>query len=367
MSVEILRTREQIGYLASHWNRALVRSAADSPFLRWEWITAWLDAVDGAVDPEVYVALDGQGEVIGIAPFCTTRLRLLGAYRYRCLRFMGEPGVGGEYADVVFARGEECEATAALAEGLNRGRPQWDCAWLPKTAGWGGAQERLAGLFNPGRFALRSRRCSFAVLPLPDQGTSFLEKASRNLRSALRRTQKQLKLGAPLRFACLKKSADVLPLLDTFASLHQKRWEGVGQVGAFRKRPYLMKFFLGLCAGPSERDWIRLCILRQGDVVVAAQFGVVYQGVYYQLQEGYDPASPPGVGNYLRWRSIDAFVEEGVRSYDFMAGYSEHKRRWGALEREGWDHFYVRRSARTPPIRLLPLWPRGRYLRLAGI
>lgn len=363
LNVEVLRTVEQLRGLSVRWNEALSRSEANSPFLTWDWIWAWLTAVAGEVDPEVYVVADGNGKVLGIAPFCITGLPLFGGYRYRCLRFMGEPGVGGEYADVILVRGAEVEVGAALADAFDRCGRRWDCAWLPKAAGWTGAPERLSALFDPRSFTRRSRPCTFAMVSLPDSGMSFMEKAPRNLRSALRRTQKQLEGGERVEFACLTKSADILPLLDAFAELHQKRWQGAGQLGAFERRPGLLRFFRVLCSSVPGQDLVRLCILRQGDAVVAAQFGVLYLGVYYQIQEGYDPTRVPGLGNYLRWRSIEAFVQEGIRIYDFMAGRSEHKRRWGAVERGGWDSFFVRHSLRTFPIWFLPLWPGGRYLR----
>ena len=112
-----------------------------------------------------------------------------------------------------------------------------------------------------------------------------------------------------------------------------------------------------------ERGWLRFFAVREGPAFKAVQIGYVYDGVFHQLQEGFDPAGLAGIGNVLRGKAIEASIQEGVRAYDFLGGFGEHKRRWGARPRIGYDLLLGRRSLRTLPLFAAGFWPTGRYLR----
>jgi hypothetical protein len=64
---------------------------------------------------------------------------------------------------------------------------------------------------------------------------------------------------------------------------------------------------------------------------------------------------------------IEQGIAEGWRTYDFLAGFSEHKRRWQAKERDGFDLLLARRGTRGELALALGLWPTGRYLRLREV
>jgi CelD/BcsL family acetyltransferase involved in cellulose biosynthesis len=84
-----------------------------------------------------------------------------------------------------------------------------------------------------------------------------------------------------------------------------------------------------------------------------------------QLQEGFDPDYTPHVGNALRSHVINDCIAQGLREYDFLGGWSEHKRRWLARERSGADLLIAATRIKTLPIMLAGVWPTGAFLRPA--
>jgi CelD/BcsL family acetyltransferase involved in cellulose biosynthesis len=99
----------------------------------------------------------------------------------------------------------------------------------------------------------------------------------------------------------------------------------------------------------------------------AVQIGYVYNGEYLAMQEGFNPDFASGVGNVLRHVSIEKLIEEGLKSYDFLGGVSEHKELWQAEERLGHDLLIARPSFKNRLIFQSEIWPTGRYLTEVGL
>jgi hypothetical protein len=81
------------------------------------------------------------------------------------------------------------------------------------------------------------------------------------------------------------------------------------------------------------------------------------------MQEGFDPDFTAGAGNVVRLEIIRECIASGIRQYDFLGGYTEHKRRWMAQVRHGYDLFIGRSCLANSVIFLVKVWPTGRYLR----
>ena len=112
-----------------------------------------------------------------------------------------------------------------------------------------------------------------------------------------------------------------------------------------------------------RKGWLRLYALFDEGAFKAVQVGYVYRNVFYQLQEGFDPAYVNGVGNVLRAKVIEACIDEGLEGYDFLGDMSEHKRRWLATLREGRDLLIGRSTLKNLLLSKPGVWPSGRYMR----
>jgi hypothetical protein len=65
----------------------------------------------------------------------------------------------------------------------------------------------------------------------------------------------------------------------------------------------------------------------------------------------------------LRSQVIEHCIANGIEAYDFLAGYTDHKRRWGAACRTGHDFFVIGPGRRNDFLYHAGIWPTGRYLR----
>jgi CelD/BcsL family acetyltransferase involved in cellulose biosynthesis len=121
-------------------------------------------------------------------------------------------------------------------------------------------------------------------------------------------------------------------------------------------------FYRTFAPAALTKGWLRVFGLEQDGALRAVQYGFAYGGSFLALQEGFDPDAAPGAGNVLRSHAFQRCIEEGLREYDFLGGFTEHKRRWGAEIREGRDVFLGRKRLKTALLFSQKVWPTGRYL-----
>ncbi len=361
LTAQIHTDAQALADLEGEWNALLARSRSDSIFLTWEWIAAWREAVAPHAPLLLVTVRDPAHRLVAVAPFYRTRMRLLGAVPYRVARVLGDFHSGSEYPDLIIDREVEDAAASALVEALLARRNLWDCLWLPRMAGWTGARERWRALCEAHGLWVHEHLRDFAPVDLREDFEGFLGTLSRNTRSSLRRRMRDVLDGDGATF-CLCTPDDREEFLDALFRLHAQRWATRGDEGSFRRQPHMEAFYRRFIPEAQQRGWLRLYGLRLGGELKAVQIGYVYGGTYSQLQEGFCPSAPDGVGNVLRALSIESLIAEGVRCYDFLGEWSEHKRRWGATLRKGCDLFIGRPNLRTRLLFCREIWPFGRFL-----
>lgn len=348
--------------IADDWNGLLRRSRADSLFLTWEWMAAWRSTVGDSLRPFVVVVRSDHGALVGIAPFCGTSYRLLAVVPYRMLGPLADAATGAEYADWILDPACEADAARAIVQALAGVAGGWDCLWIPKVAGWTGARARILDACAAAGFYCQEREQQFAAVDLPGDFPAYERTLSRNARSMLRRRARQLSDKDTELVHC-RTDDERLELLNALAQLHNRHWAVKGEGGAFFRRPLATMFYHNFTRLALERGWLRLAAIRVGRELKAVQIGYVYNRTFYQLQEGFDPTAPAGLGNVLRAQIIEDCIREGVTTYDFLGGFTEHKRRWLARPRTGHDLLIGRRTLKNRALFAAGVWPTGRFLR----
>lgn len=344
--------------LESEWDDLLAQSDADPLFMSWTWLSCWVEIWRRALKPYVIVVRDNNN-LIGVAPLYYSSFKLSGVLDYRVLRPVADLNCSGEYADFLTLTDNGVEIRRRILDFMVKDR-SWDCIYLSRLRGWEGrptvdAAKTVKGL-RP-----RQRKRSFAVLNLPENVALLEEGYSRNLRKNLRRFENSL-AGSKVEYIRCRTQAELEADLQTLFDLHQRRWASIGESGTFLRNPGIREFYRAFAHEAMTRGWLRLVQVRVDDVPRAAQLGYQVGSTFYVIQEGFDPDFKRGVGNLLRDWQLRACVADGLRVYDFLAGDSEHKRRWGPLVREGYDLMMVRESLRTLPL-LHSGWPGGRLLK----
>jgi len=183
----------------------------------------------------------------------------------------------------------------------------------------------------------------------------------------MRRNNRKIAKIDGVEFVRCQNLGELPEFLDALFDLHQRRWEDVGIDGCFKRKPVEKRFYREFAPVALENGWLALFGIKQNGVFKAVQFGYFYDGVFLQLQEGYDPSFRSGAGNALRHHVINASIDAGIREYDFLAGPSEHKRRWSAKIRDGYDILIGSNSLASRLMTAGGIWPSGRFATQRGL
>lgn len=354
--------------LAKEWNDLLQRSRSNTIFLTWEWLQTWREVTQEAAKPFVVTVRDENGRLVGAVPFYISELRLLKALPFRTLRMMADHATGSEYADWIVDPDVETAALSAIADALLAAKSDWDTIWMPRMAGWTGAMERIKAACEEKGLLHHSRTTVFSYFDLPDSMQLYEESFSSKRRQQMRRKRRKLLNTEGVEVVLCEKLEDLPQFIETLFELHYRRWQLDGQEGAFRRKPYEAEFYRQFSRIALKNDWLWLIALTDHGEIKSVQIGYVYNGVFLQLQEGFDPDYVQGSGNVLRTEVIERCIDAGISGYDFLGGGSEHKRRWGAEERDGYDLFIAHPSKlKNKLLFSKEIWPSGRYIDEIGL
>jgi CelD/BcsL family acetyltransferase involved in cellulose biosynthesis len=343
-----LRVVEDPASLKADWNRLAAHAGDMSLFATYEWHAIWFRRVARDTRPAVVAATAADGTVVGLAPlFCDGPYEDLGL-KLPAVGFSGREVVSGDYLDFLAEpgwHGRVVEATLGhLANVLRTGRlvvlgeivrgSDLDAAvtaWLDRE-----------GL----RFRVQEERvCPY--LELPSSFDDYLKQRSRNTRSLIRRRIRQVG-EAGCTVERLEGDA-IVPHLPRFFDLHRARWESLGQRGVFIRTGF-QEFVHDLVAAPPPGVVPVLHVLSEKDEMVAAYlvFHCGPTAVYYQA--GWDPTSEharlsPGL--VLMARAIEAAIEAGCTTFDFLRGGEGYKRKFTETFRRTYTLLVAGRSLRT--------------------
>ena len=364
LSLDILDDWKGFGALKEEWNQLLRLSHADIVFLTWEWVEEWRAVNAASAHPFLITVRNGGGELVGLAPFYQAEYRFLQSVPYRIMRIMADYATGAECLDWIARRDMEAAVYRAIARKLKEASDRWDCIWMPYVPAWTGGADLISAACREQELYCRTRRVDFGFLNLPDDHEVFFKSLSRNRRSELRRHLKGV-LGngrAVVVSRCLDPE-DIPRYLDALFDLHARRRNLLGDEGTFRRKPGEAVFYKKFFPVALEKGWLGLYGLAAADGFKAVQAGYIYNHVFYQLQEGFDPDFKEGAGNVLRLKVVEDCIRRGVRCYDFLGEMTEHKRRWLAQPRLGSDVFIGNRKFKNNLLFAAGMWPTGRYLR----
>lgn len=362
MKVEILENWQAVSVLAGEWNKLLTASKANTIFLTWEWISSWAEVSRNTNSPFVICVRDSTGQLVGVAPFYISTLRFGGLISYRTLRVMADYATGSEYPDLIVHPEVEQQVIQVIVDMLVRSHAQWDCIWMPKVAGWSGAVDRVFLPFQGCGLFSHSRLCEFSVVELPHTMGVYFDSLSANRRARFRQDIKRFAKNQSVTVQQCETPQQIPVFIDALFALHCQRWRSRGEEGSFRRSPQLASFYHHFIPRALDKGWLRFFAVQDQGEYKAVQIGYEYDGTFYAIQEGFDPALK-GVGNFLRAHIIERCISAGVRTYDFLGEMSDHKKRWGAQVRVGYDVLVGSDKLKNRPLFSAGVWPTGRFLR----
>lgn len=331
MRIERINNEKDLALLQGEWNSLLQRSAVDSIFLTWEWLTSWWAAYRESKQLFVLIARDPDEICRGIAPLYVERYGNGG----RRLRFIGDGTYDSDYLDFIIERGQEPAVLLAFVDHLKALRSDWKVLQLNEIPETSPSLTALRNLEHDAGWLLRQESVPCGIGKLPATWEEFLQTLRPRFRTSVRGCMRNLEQWSE-GVEVLAEESDISAWLKQLFELHSERWSLRQQSGVFateNKR----KFYDRVARSLFERNWLHMTRWRVNGVVLSCQFGFVYDKTYHLLQEGFDSQCThvsPGIT--LRAATIRDLISRGVHTYDFLGGMGRHKTDWGASEKKSW-------------------------------
>jgi len=325
MTIEFLRDLDAWSRLESEWNALLSRSAANYPFLRYEYQRAWWEHLGGGEWPsgELRIAVWREdGALRGIAPLFRSERE--GERRWY---FIGSVEIS-DYLDVIVETEHHSAFCKAVLDALGS---------LPAT------EFRVLDLFNlraasptvslletdASRRGWKVDRQSLQICPvlaLPGSWEDYLAALDKKDRHEIRRKLRR-GMGAddPLELTVAGSGA-----IEEFFRLMASDSNKAGFL-----TPAMRDQFRSIARSMEAAGLLQLAFLQTQGRNVAAFFNFDYGNRIWVYNSGMDPqyaSSSPGW--ILLALLVRRAIEQGREAFDFMRGSESYKFQWGGVGEE---------------------------------
>ncbi len=330
--VEVLQGASAIDALRDEW-QALFRVAGASPFLSWEWMSAWHQSLNQQRTPYLLCARLG-GVLIGLLALGVEELPVFGSVkRVRRLSLLGEGFGGADYLDLL-AKPETAPAAAtAIFDHLAR-KTDFDLLELDGLAADSPNLALLAERFESSQ-QFRHRCATRFVCPqieLAGDWSSLLKRSRRS--DNFKRRLRQIRNYNGFEYRSVTAPAEAEAALERFFTLHDARWAAQGG-SDFTGHASLRAFHRDLVQRLAQAGLLRFDELWIEGACRASIYAIDDGQRYCFYNSGYDQAwkhASPGL--VLLGLSIEAALQRGVKYYDLLRGDEGYKFDWSTTTRQ---------------------------------
>jgi CelD/BcsL family acetyltransferase involved in cellulose biosynthesis len=327
-TVHVCRTWEELEQFRERWNSLLRANPAASIFQTPEWLGSWWQAYCQNRNLIGLVFADSTGAVIGIAPLYADQTRFLG-WSLTTLRMVGAGSGDSDGLDFITAPGSAIHCAQAFIAWL-AAQKEWHVCTLEtlpqrsQVANWLLRQAQESGMSIDSTFTPNF------IIDLPSTLPQYVSSLDSSFRPLLTRYPKRLQSRFTVKFSRCKNVDDLKTQLQTLFDLHQMRWTGRGEAGAFAGNAR-RDFYQRMAAAFLQRGWLEFWLLELNGETVGAQFCFRYNDTVSLLQEGFHPKyAAEKVGYALKAHLLQEMIGSGARRYDFLGGADPYKSKFGA-------------------------------------
>lgn len=326
--------------LRETWNRLVNSSASLSLFATPEWLLSWWHAYGTKRELLVLTFANAVGHTVGICPLYFDQPRSPLFRGMKVLRLVGDGSADSDDLDFIVLPGYEREVAQAFM------------AWA-ETQPWGWCEFNSISprslTINFVLEELKARRWKhlvgsrpFFTIKLPNSWEQYLKQLSSKERAKVGIRLRRLQSRYEVRFRRCESVEQLPAFLEPLFSLHQKRWVSKGEPGSF-SLPERRKFYYEMTRELFLRSRLELWLMELDGIPVAAQISLRYRDTLCSLQEGFDPDyGNDSVGYVLRSHILHQNIAAGIRTYDFLYGDQDSKKRWAADAGEYLDIRFAR-------------------------
>jgi CelD/BcsL family acetyltransferase involved in cellulose biosynthesis len=329
LMLDIVRTQEDFLALNTWWDALVDQCEMRSPFLRWDYMCLWWsECRENDARLAVGVLRDAEGVPLAIAPLMLTSVRDAGRRCLRHLSFLAGLGhAHGERLDFIVPAGEEGELTPRLCRVFDLLRDECDTVRLnhlpeesPNTPHIRAALEE-----HFDRACVLNRHAS-RFIRLPASWEAYEKRHTSDWRSKLRRRCKAFIHEHAGSVALGGVDLTIQQSLDELHRLHLMQWpEGVSSF----LTEVSWRFHQRLARRWMPDQHAVMPMLASDGRVVAAMYGFIERGEFFQYQMGWDQDfSRLSIGRLvIRW-CIDYTIQRGLVVHDMLPGDYQYKKQW---------------------------------------
>jgi CelD/BcsL family acetyltransferase involved in cellulose biosynthesis len=327
--LRLYESLEALAGLRPEWEELVSGVPTATVFSTWEWLAPWWRAFGMNQRLLVLGYFDSPSQLVGLAPLSLTSYRARWGAKRGLLRLMGDGSGDSDNLDLPVLPGREEEFAQALLDYLQQRADLWDFARFRTMPSHSLVGNMLLKLLDRRAWTHFRHSRPWSVVPLPESWEAYLRGIPSREREKIPYRSRKIDRKYKARFFRCSRESELPNCLEALFRLHQSRWETRHQPGSFsaeeRKQFYyeIGRLFLA-------RGWLELWLLELNGSPVAAQFGFRYRDTVFGLQSGFDPQySTDSVAYVLFAYVLKQLIASGVRRYDFLAGDSPEKSRWG--------------------------------------
>ena len=331
LRTDVIVDAQGLAGLRAQWTGLLRESAADSPFLTWEWLYSWWIHLAGARRLCVVTVRAGH-ELIGVAPLAITRRGVPWLSR---LEFLGTGFAGSDYLDLIVRPGYEAVFLEALTRTLASRALVLRLDHLPADS----AATLLAGRLSTCGWT--SARAAGGTCPFARLGghswESYLATLPASHQTRVRRYTNTLRKKFDVRFELATTDAGRREALAALMAFHEHRWRGQGGSTAFRT-PSLRAFHEDATRRALDAGSLRLHLLRLDGAPAAVTYCFAHNQRIYLYQHGFNERFRQySAGLVALALTIHSAIDERALEFDMLYGTEPYKGLWArdqrALER----------------------------------
>ena len=247
----------------------------------------------------------------------------------KVLHMVGAGSGDSDALDFIIAPGYEqmCAQTflSWLAQECN-----WDICALETLPQNSLIAQHLSALTRKNGSRLYSETSPNFFIDLPPTWPQYLDALEPGFQPLLTRYPRRLQSRFNVSITRCEREGDLVSNLEALFTLHQMRWTGRGETGAFSSAER-RDFYLRMAHAFQGRGWLEFWLLKLDNQIVAAQFCFRYRDTVYLLQEGFHPKyAVEKIGYALRAHVLQEMIRTGAIRYDFLGGTDAYKLKFGA-------------------------------------
>jgi CelD/BcsL family acetyltransferase involved in cellulose biosynthesis len=328
LSVRVCRTWDELEQFRGHWNSLLRANSASSIFQTPEWLASWWQVYGLNKHLFALVFADSADTVVGIVPLYVDKTSFFGM-SVMTLRMVGAGSGDSDGLDFITTPEFASDCSKALIAWLAT-QKKWQVCALETLPQHSPVAECLSREAQESGMRIDSTLTPNFIIDLPSTWPEYVNSLESSFRPLLTRYPKRLQSRFTARFSRCENVDDLKAELQTLFDLHQMRWTGRGETGAFAGSER-RDFYCRMATAFQQRGWLEFWRLELNGETVGAQFCFRYNDTVSLLQEGFHPKyAAEKIGYALKSHLLQEMVRTGARRYDFLGGADPYKSKFGA-------------------------------------